>query len=356
MGQLSREDQYYLAENFMAIFNRDYRRIAELHVEAGWMPATVRIDELEAAARAVCARAKAMATTMIVTPSDARAFFEASFSAAPAATADGRPGLLTSYFAPEYPARRRPDAEFSAPVLPKPADPRAAGDRTSIEYSARPDQALAWMRAEDLFFLQIQGSGYLTFEDGTRGRAAYAADNGKPFVGIARVMAQQGLLLDLIDTFRPFAHHAAALPEARHRFERVRDYLHDNYMRTVTLDELAQVAQNLIDNAIRYTPAGGRITVRVRHDATARRVHLEVEDTGLGIPLAERPRVVERFYRILGREGDGSGLGLAIVREITTMHGGEMTIDDNVYQTSPRLAGTLVRVSLHVLERAQDLP
>ncbi|KLI99927.1 ubiquinone biosynthesis regulatory protein kinase UbiB [Luteimonas sp. FCS-9] len=54
MGQLSREDQYYLAENFMAIFRRDYRRIAELHVQAGWMPAHLRIDELEAAVRAVC--------------------------------------------------------------------------------------------------------------------------------------------------------------------------------------------------------------------------------------------------------------------------------------------------------------
>ncbi|RPE74694.1 ubiquinone biosynthesis regulatory protein kinase UbiB [Vulcaniibacterium tengchongense] len=54
MGQLSDEDQYYLAENFMAIFNRDYRRIAELHVRAGWMPPHIRIDELEAAARAVC--------------------------------------------------------------------------------------------------------------------------------------------------------------------------------------------------------------------------------------------------------------------------------------------------------------
>jgi ubiquinone biosynthesis protein len=54
VGQLSSEDQYYLAENFMAIFNRDYRRIAELHVQAGWMPAHIRIDELEAAARAVC--------------------------------------------------------------------------------------------------------------------------------------------------------------------------------------------------------------------------------------------------------------------------------------------------------------
>jgi ubiquinone biosynthesis protein len=54
VGQLSGEDQYYLAENFMAIFNRDYRRIAELHVQAGWMPSHIRIDELEAAARAVC--------------------------------------------------------------------------------------------------------------------------------------------------------------------------------------------------------------------------------------------------------------------------------------------------------------
>ncbi len=54
MGQLSQKDQYYLAENFMAIFHKDYRRIAELHVEAGWMPSDIRIDELEAAARSVC--------------------------------------------------------------------------------------------------------------------------------------------------------------------------------------------------------------------------------------------------------------------------------------------------------------
>jgi len=54
VGQLSTRDQYYLAENFMAIFQRDYRRIAELHVEAGWMPADIRIDELEAACRSVC--------------------------------------------------------------------------------------------------------------------------------------------------------------------------------------------------------------------------------------------------------------------------------------------------------------
>ena len=96
--------------------------------------------------------------------------------------------------------------------------------------------------------------------------------------------------------------------------------------------------------------------MRVREDVTKQRVHLEVEDTGLGIPAAERDRVVERFYRILDREGDGSGLGLAIVREIATMHGGTLTIDDNVYQESPRLAGTLVRVSLRALKPVQDLP
>ncbi|GAB7521079.1 sensor histidine kinase N-terminal domain-containing protein [Paraburkholderia sp. 2C] len=122
---------------------------------------------------------------------------------------------------------------------------------------------------------------------------------------------------------------------------------------------LREMLSNLIDNAIRYTPPGGRVTVRVReeppHDGP-HWVHLEVEDTGLGIPAAERERVVERFYRILGREGDGSGLGLAIVREIATMHGGTLTIDDNVYQASPRLAGTLARVSLRARGRARDLP
>lgn len=117
---------------------------------------------------------------------------------------------------------------------------------------------------------------------------------------------------------------------------------------------LREMLGNLIDNAIRYTPEGGRITVRVRAERAARRVHLEVEDTGPGIPAGERERVVERFYRILGREGDGSGLGLAIVREIATQHGGTLTLDDHVYQHAPRLAGTLVRISLPLTDTAPD--
>lgn len=150
----------------------------------------------DATARRVCASGRDLARGR-VTPSDARAFFEANFSAVPARTADGRPGLLTSYFAPEYPARRRADREFDTPVLARPDGWRRGqvlATRAEIEAGPPPTAVLAWMKAEDLFFLQIQGSGYLTFEDGGRARAAYAADNGRTFVGIARPMAERGLL------------------------------------------------------------------------------------------------------------------------------------------------------------------
>ncbi|GAA0641334.1 MltA domain-containing protein [Brevundimonas lenta] len=145
------------------------------------------------AGRDLCARARAMGE---VTPSEARAFFETGFAVVPARTNDGGPGLLTSYFAPEYQARRSRDGEFDAPVLAAPAGwsrGQTLPARSAIEADP-PTPVLAWMRAEDLFFMQIQGSGYLTFEDGSRLRAAYAADNGRPFTGIARPMAEQGLL------------------------------------------------------------------------------------------------------------------------------------------------------------------
>lgn len=153
----------------------------------------------DAASRTQCDRAMHIKqTSKPVTPSMARAFFESGFTVVAAVTADGGPGLMTAYFAPEYAARRSPDAEFDMPVLPRPAG-WARGDvmavRADIEAAPRDElEALAWMRAEDLFFMQIQGSGYLTFEDGTSARAAYAADNGRPFTGIARPMAEQGLL------------------------------------------------------------------------------------------------------------------------------------------------------------------
>ena len=132
-----------------------------------------------------------------VTPSAARVFFESGFAVVEARPAEGRTPLLTAYFAPEYPARRTPDGEFDTPVLGRPAGwsrGQVLEERAVIEAGPPPSPPLAWMRAEDLFFLQIQGSGYLTFEDGSKVRAAYAADNGRTFVGIARPMEERGLL------------------------------------------------------------------------------------------------------------------------------------------------------------------
>lgn len=149
----------------------------------------------DARARAVCDDARRLVQAG-PSPSQARSFFEQRFVVVPVSTNDGSPGLLTSYFAPEYAARRYPDAEFDAPVRPAPVGwsrGQRLADRATIEAGPAGD-ALAWMRAEDLFFMQIQGSGYLTFEDGSHARASYAADNGHTFTGIARPMADQGLL------------------------------------------------------------------------------------------------------------------------------------------------------------------
>lgn len=89
---------------------------------------------------------------------------------------------------------------------------------------------------------------------------------------------------------------------------------------------LDDLASNLIDNALKYTPAGGRVTVRCGRAADGA-PFLEVEDDGPGIPEAERVRVRERFYRRPGSAGTGAGLGLAIVEEIARVHGARFSID-----------------------------
>jgi two-component system sensor histidine kinase TctE len=80
---------------------------------------------------------------------------------------------------------------------------------------------------------------------------------------------------------------------------------------------LREMLVNLVDNAIRYTPAGGRITVRVKAGETP---GLEIEDNGIGIPESERELVFERFYRVENHAEPGSGIGLAIVKEIVSRH------------------------------------
>jgi len=117
---------------------------------------------------------------------------------------------------------------------------------------------------------------------------------------------------------------------------------------------LRELLSNLIDNALRYTPAGGSVTVRVRRDGE--QALLEVEDTGPGIAPNERERVFERFYRILGSNTQGSGLGLAIVREIARQHGAEIDIFNNPRSQSKRFPGSLFRLSFPPPLHEPDAP
>ena len=107
---------------------------------------------------------------------------------------------------------------------------------------------------------------------------------------------------------------------------------------------LRELIRNLVDNALQYTPAGGTVTVRVLDDPFGQVVVLQVEDSGPGIPVAERELVFQPFYRSLGTEVDGSGLGLAIVREIAVQHAAEVTIEDA--QARHPNPGTLITVRL----------
>jgi len=101
---------------------------------------------------------------------------------------------------------------------------------------------------------------------------------------------------------------------------------------------LRELIRNLVDNALQYTPPGGTVTVRIVEDPFGQVVVLQVEDSGPGIPAAEREQVFRPFYRALGTEVEGSGLGLAIVREIALQHGAEITLEDANLRPRPGLS------------------
>jgi len=94
---------------------------------------------------------------------------------------------------------------------------------------------------------------------------------------------------------------------------------------------LADVLQNLLDNAIQYTPSGGRIEVSAT--STAREAVIAVADTGIGIPITDQERIFERFYRVdaaRSREAGGTGLGLSIAKHIVEAHGGRLWVESEV--------------------------
>jgi two-component system OmpR family sensor kinase len=90
-------------------------------------------------------------------------------------------------------------------------------------------------------------------------------------------------------------------------------------------DALRILLNNLIDNAVRYTPGGGRVTTSVARDGDD--VQVLVEDTGPGIPDEERERVFDRFYRGQNVGASGTGLGLAIVAQVAEMHRGRVALE-----------------------------
>ena len=91
---------------------------------------------------------------------------------------------------------------------------------------------------------------------------------------------------------------------------------------------LAQAQANLIDNAIKYTPAGGAVKLRARRRSSGE-VEYSVTDTGPGVPDADRERVVQRFVRLdNSRTEPGSGLGLSLVTAVAEAHGGRVVLDE----------------------------
>lgn len=102
---------------------------------------------------------------------------------------------------------------------------------------------------------------------------------------------------------------------------------------------LQELVANLMDNALKYTPAGGSVTLRCALEGEV--VAIEVSDSGPGIPTEVREQVFERFYRHAGTQADGSGLGLSIAREIVRCHGGTIAIEAGADGH-----GTCVRVCL----------
>ena len=114
-------------------------------------------------------------------------------------------------------------------------------------------------------------------------------------------------------------------------------------------DKMSKVLVNLLSNAFKYTDGDGSVKVVLRTEEDGSRVVIEVRDTGIGIPDAEKDRIFDRFYQVgHGDAGSGSGLGLHIVQEFVSLHGGTVSVHDNVPH------GSIFRVVLPVCREEEE--
>ena len=116
-------------------------------------------------------------------------------------------------------------------------------------------------------------------------------------------------------------------PLAKKRGQELRAEIQDECEMFADPGKLAQVCYNIIENGIKYTPDGGRVSVRLRR--SGRDAVLEIEDSGVGIPKEDVPHVFDRFYRVdkaRSRDTGGTGLGLSIVQQIVRLHAGSVTV------------------------------
>lgn len=197
--------------------------------------------------------------------------------------------------------------------------------------------------------LSVQGTAEITL----------SAEQINKLRGAARRTSQ--LANQLLALSRADARNSHSLPMQRVDLQQLCEVLLENHLDAATakgidlgLDAapvhvtghewlLRELMGNLVDNAIKYTPPGGRVTLRcgvgVADTAGAAQPFLEVEDDGPGIAPGERQRVLERFYRVPGSVGEGNGLGLAIAKEIARVHQSFLRIESGS-------AGRGLRVSL----------
>ncbi len=125
----------------------------------------------------------------------------------------------------------------------------------------------------------------------------------------------------------------------------------DSDARAMTLAQpvlVRELVRNLVDNALQYTPSEGSVTARVMPDPFGQVIVVQVEDTGPGVPVAERELIFRPFYRALGTNVDGTGLGLAIVQEIAQQHDAEVTVSDAHPRTGAQAPGALFTVRFPV--------